>query len=135
MRKIIYIKTIVTLVTFVTLLLSILFSKNAIADDCIEAVPIFAGEKSICDGLIYPENLTLEHLSLRVKVDELTQKLTITKNTCKKQLAACNKHLTQADQQLLKISNPPFYRTPMFYYFSGILTSLTAMFVISYTIN
>ena len=112
-----------------------LFSKYAIAENCLKAVPIFTGEIAKCDGLLYSEDLASEHLSLRVKVNELSQKLAVIKDNCKKQIAVCSNNLIKADQKIFKISNPPFYKTQMFNFFSGAIVSFVFLSTISLVLH
>ena len=122
-----------TLIAFIVIFS--FYSSIAYAQDCIRARPIFTGELSKCDGILYPESLVKEHLLLQVKTEELSQKLKVNKETCNKKITACEKYIIQADKRIDKLNNPPFWKTPSFNFFSCVLVSVTSVLVLSFTIN
>ena len=122
--------------TFIIFFILLSFISNIVfAQNCIRAVPILTGEISKCDGVLYPESLVKEHLLLQVKADELKQKLSISKETCEKKKTVCNKYIAQADKRIARLSNPPFWKTPVFNFFSGVFLSITSALTISYALH
>jgi len=111
------------------------YTNIAWSKDCTVAVPVFEGEIAGCTGIMYPEYLVEEHLLLRINTNEQKEKLILFETVCNKKILICKKHLSEADSRINKISNPPFYKTPAFGFFSGILFTIGAAFSIFYTLK
>ena len=107
------------------------YTDNAWSKDCKKAVPVLEGESADCTGIIYPENLVKEHMLLRIKTDELSEKLALTKTDCKEKLSICKNYLSEADNQMQKINNPPFWKTPVFGFISGVIITVVSAYSIS----
>ena len=107
------------------------YSSNTYAQDCMRAMPILTGELSKCDGILYPESLVKEHLLLRLKTEELAQKLKVTKENCHKKILICEKYIANADMKIDRLNNPPFWKTPIFNFCSGIVIAIVSVFSIS----
>ena len=109
--------------------------KTAFAQNCNQTVPIFKGEISKCDGLVYPEFLIKEHLLLRTNAEELSQELKVTKESYNNKMKAYKDYMIQTEKEIIKLKNPPFYKSFTFGFFSGVMFSIVSFITISTTLN
>ena len=110
----------IRIIIFITVIAALtVFTNTAFCQDCKKAIPIFQGEYAGCTGILYPENLVKEHLRLKIESKEMSQKYVLNNIMWKDKLSICTDHLNEADKQLKKQRNRPFWKTPAFGFVSG----------------